>query len=148
MNRSKFTAQEAEDGTCSKLKPCKMGMQVSCSVDTEVSEEVAIGGIAEIFGFNVQRPRAAEGMQSDRGAYAARSHSHADIDTAQICGISGSGLSERKECHSGSQDVHGAEEELHGSTFLGAWLLCVNSWCGRGDSSRIYQAARNRRSSS
>lgn len=45
-------------------KPYEMGMQVSRSVDTEVSEEDIICGIAEVFGFNVQGTRNAEGVCS------------------------------------------------------------------------------------
>jgi hypothetical protein len=37
VNRSKFTAQEANSGRHKELKPYKVGMQVSCGMDTEVS---------------------------------------------------------------------------------------------------------------
>ena len=53
MNRSKFTVQEANSGRHKELKPYKMGMQVSCGVDTEVSKEDIVRGVAELFGFNV-----------------------------------------------------------------------------------------------
>jgi len=43
-------------------------MQVSYSMDTEVSEEDIVCGIAEAFGFNVQGPRHAEGVPGDRRA--------------------------------------------------------------------------------
>ena len=66
MNRSKFTEQEANCGRCTELKPYEMGMQVSCGVDTKVSEEDIVRGIAKVFGFNVQGPRNAEGVSGDR----------------------------------------------------------------------------------
>jgi hypothetical protein len=53
VNRSKFTGQEANSGRHKELKPYKMGMQVSCSMDTEVSEEDIVRGVAALFGFNV-----------------------------------------------------------------------------------------------
>jgi hypothetical protein len=46
VNRSKFTEQEAGYGRCKELKPYEVGMQVSCSMDTEVSEEDVVCGIA------------------------------------------------------------------------------------------------------
>ena len=72
-----------------------MGMQVSRSVDTEVSEEDIIRGIAEVFGFNVQGTRNAEGVSGDRGASFARSYPHIDFDTTEVCGFSSSRLLER-----------------------------------------------------
>ena len=45
-----------------------MGMQVSCGMDTEVSEEDIVCGIAKVFGFNVQGPRHIEGVPGDRRA--------------------------------------------------------------------------------
>ena len=65
VNLSKFTEQEANIGRHKELKPYKVGMQVSCSMDTEVSEEDIVFGIAKVFGFNVQRPRHAEGASGD-----------------------------------------------------------------------------------
>jgi hypothetical protein len=47
VNRSKFTAQEANCGRCTKLKPYEVGMQVSCGMDTEVSEEDVVRGVVE-----------------------------------------------------------------------------------------------------
>jgi hypothetical protein len=53
VNCSKFTAQEANSGRHKELKPYKVGMQVSCGMDTEVSEEDIVRGVVELFGFNV-----------------------------------------------------------------------------------------------
>ncbi len=55
-------------------------MQVSCGMDTEVSEEDIVRGVAEAFGFNVQRSRYAEGVPGNRRASVVGSYTHADID--------------------------------------------------------------------
>jgi hypothetical protein len=62
VNRSKFTEQEAENGRCSEFKPYAMGMQVSCSVDTEVSEKDRIWQFAEVSWSIVKGPGSAKGM--------------------------------------------------------------------------------------
>jgi hypothetical protein len=46
VNRSKFTEQEAKNGKRKEPKPYKVGMQVSCGMDTKVSEEDVVYGIA------------------------------------------------------------------------------------------------------
>jgi hypothetical protein len=69
VNRSKFTAQEANSGRHKEFKPYQVGMQVSCGMDTEVSEEDIVCGIAKVFGFNVQGPRHTEGVPGDRRAF-------------------------------------------------------------------------------
>jgi hypothetical protein len=130
VNRSKFTAQEANSGRCTELKPYEMGMQVSCDMDTEVSEEDIVRGVTEIFGFNVQGTGYPEGVPGDRGASFIRSYSHTDIDTTQVFSFSGCRLSKRKKCHSDSNNVHGAEKEFYRSTFLGSRLVCVYGWYG------------------
>ena len=60
VSRSKFTAQEAKSERRKELKSYKVGMQVSCSMDTEVSEEGVVCGVAELFGFNIQGASHAE----------------------------------------------------------------------------------------
>jgi hypothetical protein len=62
VNRSKFTEQEAENGRCSEFKPYGMGMQVSCCVDTEVSEKDLIWQFTEASGSIVKGPGYAKGM--------------------------------------------------------------------------------------
>jgi hypothetical protein len=119
VNRSKVTAQEANSGRHKEFKPYKVGMQVSCGMDTEVPEENIVCGIAEVFGFNVQRPLYAEGMPGDRRTSFARSYTHADFDTTEVFSFSGHRLSERQKRHTDSQDLHGSEKEFYRSTFLG-----------------------------
>ena len=46
-------------------KSYEVGMQVSCGMDTEVSQEVIVRGIEEVFGINIQRPGYTEGMSGD-----------------------------------------------------------------------------------
>ena len=48
--------------------------------DSEVSEEDIVRGVAEEFGFNVQRSRYAEGVPGNRRASVVGSYTHADID--------------------------------------------------------------------
>ena len=93
VNRSKFTAEEANSGRCKEFKPYKVGMQVSRGMDTEVSEEDIVCGIAEAFGFNVQVPCYAKRVPGDRRASLVGSYTHADIDTTQVFSFSGRRLS-------------------------------------------------------
>ena len=53
MNRSKFTAQEAIDGTYKKFKSYVVRMQVSFGLDTEISEKELIWAVAQLFGITV-----------------------------------------------------------------------------------------------
>jgi hypothetical protein len=53
VNRSKFTEQEAVDGTCTEFKSYVVGMQVSCGVDTEISEKDLIWAVAELYGLTI-----------------------------------------------------------------------------------------------
>jgi hypothetical protein len=65
VNRSKFTAQEAINGICAEFKSYEVGMQVSCGMDTKVSQEVIVCGIEEVFGINIQRPGYTERMSGN-----------------------------------------------------------------------------------
>jgi len=65
VNRSKFTAQEARSDRRREFKPYKVGMQVSCGVDTEVSEEELVWGVAKVSGINIPRTRHAKRESGD-----------------------------------------------------------------------------------
>jgi len=82
-------------------------MQVSCGMDTEVSEEGIVRGVAEAFGIKVQGARYAEGVPANRRASLVGSYTHADIDTTQVFSFSCRRLFEGEKCHSDSQNVHG-----------------------------------------
>jgi len=92
MNCSRFITQEANNGTCSEFKTYEVGMQVSCSMDTEIQKEDVVPGIAEILRFNIQGTSVAEGMFGYRRASFARSYSHADFYTTQVFGFTGNRL--------------------------------------------------------
>ncbi len=124
-----------------------MGMQVSRGVDTEVSEEELVRGVTEVFGINIPRARHAKRESGDRRASFARSCTRADLDTTEVCGGTGRGLFERQKCDSHRPRVHGSEEKLYGSAFLGPWVLCIDRWHGRGDDPRVHPATGAGRSS-
>ena len=48
-----------------------------------------------------------------------RSRAHADLDSAQVLGITSGGVHQREECHLHCSDVHGQAAKLHGRKFLG-----------------------------
>ena len=61
-------------------------MQVSRGVDTEVSEEELVWGVAKVFGFNIPRARHAKRESGDRRTSFARSYPCADLDSTQLSG--------------------------------------------------------------
>jgi hypothetical protein len=67
VNYFEFIGREAICGRCAEFKPCEMGMQISCSVDTEVPEEDIVRGIAEVFWRNISVPFRAEGVRRYEG---------------------------------------------------------------------------------
>ena len=61
MKRSKFTEKEAFNGQLLKFKSHRMGMQVSCFVDTKVPEKEVIWEITRTSWCITKGPRKAEG---------------------------------------------------------------------------------------
>ena len=89
-----------------------MGMQISCGVYSEVSEEGTVKGIAPIFGGNVPKACGAEGVPGIGRAFTAGSCTYVDIDTAEIFGISSNRVYKREERNPHSARIWGEEAKF------------------------------------
>ncbi len=107
-----------------------MGLQVSCGMDTEVSEKSDLPEDTRASRDIVSGPRVAEGMQNSGGTSSSRSCSHVDLDPAQVCRIPGGRLHKGEERNLYRQGLYRAEKELYGGTFLGKRVLRIHGWCG------------------
>jgi hypothetical protein len=77
-----------------------MGMQISCGVHPEVSEEGVVSAIEAGTGNGVSRTGATTGERNYRGAPDAGSCAHVDLDSAEAFGVIADGVHERQECDS------------------------------------------------
>jgi len=130
VNRSKFTEEEAKHGRRTEFKAHPMGMQVSCSMDTEISTEDAVWSVEEVSWRSDEEIGHTEGEHGYRGTSDEGPYTHADIDTAEVFGIPGDRVYEGEECDTYSKGIHGSEEEFYGSAILGQGLLCEHSRIG------------------
>src|SRR5512142_654576 len=95
-----------------------MGVQIPHSFYPEASQKDAVRTAEEAPGRGVSSVGAAEGESDPRRAHDGRSRAYADVDPAEVCGVTGGGIHEGEECDS-SGSVRGEEEKLCGATFLG-----------------------------
>lgn len=114
---------------CNTIKPYGMGMQVSHSMDTEISEEGNVRGIAEAFRRSAPSIGKAEGKRDYRRSPDDGSCTHIDIDPTEVFGIASGGVYQGQECHTYCQELYRAEEEFYRSAFLGEGILCDDSGC-------------------
>lgn len=96
-----------------------MGMQVPYSMDTEVSEKIDLRTIAKVSWINVKGTRSPEREQDIRGSSSARSCSHVDIDTTEVCGIPSGRFHKREKRHPDSKKLCWTSQEFYGAKFLG-----------------------------
>ena len=89
-----------------------MGMQVPCSVDTEMPEENALRPTPEKPRGCVSRSCPTKGESGVGRAPTTRPCAYADLDTTEICGIAGGRLNKREERDPYSADIPRPEEEL------------------------------------
>ncbi len=122
-----------------------MGMQVSCSMDTEISKEDAVWAVKEVSWRSDEETGHTKGERCYRGSSDVGSHTYAHIDPAEVFGISGDRVYEGEECNTYSSGIHGSEKEFYWSALLGQGLLCEHSRIGRGDGPIIHQEAGARR---
>lgn len=105
-----------------------MGMQVPCSMDTEIPKEGAVRSTAKAPWRIFTRVMPAEGGQDTGRAPAARPRSCVDIDTTEVFRITGDRFYKREERDPYSANVFWSEEKLQWDAFLGSWLFCFDSW--------------------
>src|SRR5215468_4315593 len=127
VNRSGSSKRRLNETQHRESKTHKMGMQISCGVHLEVSQEkhLWVGEKkvrADHPGFS-----SAERERSGGGAPDGRPCSHAVVDTTEVLGLGGGGVYQGQECHCDRRKVHGSGEELCGTELLGEGLLGVNS---------------------
>ena len=122
-----------------------MGMQVSCSMDTEISKEDVVWTVEEVSWRSDEEAGNTKGERCYRGSSDAGSHTYAHIDPAEVFGISGDRVYEGEERDTYSSIIHGTEEEFYRPALLGQGVLREHSWAGRGNGSVIHQEAGTRR---
>ena len=108
-----------------------MGMQVSYSyrVDPEIPEEDALRPTSEKPQRCVARSGPAKGEPGAGRSPATRSRAHADLHSAQVCGVSGGGVYERQECDPHRADLPRSAKELRRHELLGTRLFRFNCGC-------------------
>ena len=106
-----------------------MGLQISCSMDTEIQEEDALRTTSKGTGPHFEGTCYAERERDNRGAHEDGSHSRTHIRTAEISGCTGSRLHQGKERHMDRENIR-TEEELHRSELLGQGILRINGRIG------------------
>jgi len=125
VNRSKFTIGDKIEAIRNP-ETHDMGMQVSCCVYPEVPSEGAVRGVATGTWKSISRTGETERMRNRRGSFDARSRTHVDIDSAEVCGFAGDGLYQGQKRDPYSPSVWWTKTELCGPAFLGERVLGVN----------------------
>src|SRR5208283_2075005 len=122
-----------------------MGMQISCGVHTEISAQGAVSAVAAGVGAGVSGFGRAEGMQSGRGTFDARSRAHAVVGAAEVFGIERDGVYQGQECDPPCAGVRWQAKELRRPAFLGTWVLGIDRRQKRGCRPSIYPGTGERR---
>src|SRR4029450_4616988 len=108
-------------------------MQILYRLYSEVPAQSAVWAGAARVRRSVPGVGAAEREPGRGGAFAGRSRAYAALDSAQVCGGPGGGVSEREECDLPGTHVWRAATEFSGGTLLGTGLLCLDGRArGRG----------------
>jgi len=145
VDRSKSTEEEAWNGRGSKFKSHQMGMQVPCSLDSEMPEENTVRSDQEGPGGSTARVGDTEGERDPGRAIDGGSRPHVDLDSTEVWGGAGGGIHEGKERHMDSED-DGAAEKFYGPEFLGEGVLRVDGGVGGENAARVHSSAGRGRS--
>src|ERR1700674_931648 len=87
-----------------------------------------------------QKESRVEGRASD-----ARSRAYDDFDPAEVCGVAGDRVHQRKECDSSRARIRRAETQFRRAALLGQRVFRLDSRARRSGDSRIHSATRGRR---
>src|SRR5512139_2499937 len=104
-----------------------MGMQVSCRLDSEMSEKGSVWATSKGTGSGSPEVGIAQRDRRGRGEPESGSCSHGALDSAEVLGIASGWVCEREERDLGCPDKR-EEPEFCGSAFLGSRLLCFKHW--------------------
>lgn len=80
------------------LSHSRVGVQIPCGIHSEAPKKDVVCRVAEASGRGVSSAGPAEGVRDIGRASDAGPCSHADCDTAEICGVTGSRVHEGEEC--------------------------------------------------
>src|SRR5580692_1823828 len=106
-----------DDGRVRKPKPQQVGVQISCCVHSQVSQEDTLWGVETTPRGGVSQTGAAKGKPDRRRAPDAGSRSHDDFDSAEIRGLSGGRIYQRQECDPFGPCIRGEEAHFVGQHF-------------------------------
>jgi hypothetical protein len=106
-----------------------MGLQVPCSVDTEVQKEDNLWRDQETVRTGVEGIGKTEGKPDTGRATPEGPHTHAHRDPSQVCGRPGDRVHQRKECNIDCPHQW-PQKELHRSKLLGSGLFRVHGGNG------------------
>jgi hypothetical protein len=145
VNRSGSTKRRLNETQHRESKTHQMGMQISCGLPPEVSQEKHLRVGEKRVGADHSRFSSAERKHSGGGASDGRPCSHAVVDPTEVLGFWGGRVYQGQECHCDSTEFHGSSEELCRAELLGEGILRVNGGAGRSADPRVHPRARERR---
>lgn len=125
VNRSKFTKGDKSEGI-RNAQAYNLGVQISCGVHSEISEESTVWAIEAGTWERVPGTCRAKRMRDRRGALDGRSCAHADLGAAEVFGGTGHGVYQREKCDPYRKSVCRTKKELRWAAFLGEEILGVN----------------------
>src|ERR1700679_2037058 len=121
-------------------------MQIPCGVHKQVPEEDPVWANPERVGAGVSGTGAAEGMRDNRGASDGRPCAHVALDSTEVFGGPGAGVSEGENGDPHCSGVCWAEAELCGAAVLGARLLGIDGGSRRSRGASLHSGTGKRRS--
>src|SRR3984885_5890998 len=128
-----------DDGRVRKPKPQQVGVQISCCVHSQVSQEDTLWGVETTPRGGVSQTGAAKGKPDRRRAPDAGSRSHDDFDSAEIRGLSGGRIYQRQECDPFGPCIRGEEAQFCGTAFLGEGVLRLDRRSRRSRDTGVHQ---------
>lgn len=126
-------------------EPYVMGLQISCGVYTEASEEADFRCAASPAWGDIPRVGGTQGIQGCRRASHGRSRSYVFEHPAEVRCIECGWLYQGQECDSDCTEVRRSTEELHRRALWGQGILRVHGRAGRNHGSCVHPESRRGR---
>src|SRR5215813_2778036 len=126
VNRSPGHGKETDRERQPNPKPYEMGMQIPCRVYPQRAAQSAVRPTARRLGRGVPGAGPTEGEQGGGGASAPGSRPHVALDSAEVRGVAGGGVSQGEECNLHCAHVWREGAQLCRRAVLGAGVLCLD----------------------
>src|SRR5713101_10071690 len=126
VNRSHGHGKETDRERLPEPQSYQMGMQISRGLYPQRAAQSALRAPARRLGRSMPRVGPPEGEQSGGGASAPGSRPHVALDSAEVRGVAGGGVSQGEECDLHCAHIWREGAQLCRRAVLGAGVFCLD----------------------